>query len=190
MQIADAQGNICRRNSFDAWGYRRNPATQITYAVGTAPGLMLSSGYTGHEHLAVFGLINMNARLYDPILERFLSTAPYVQSPDFTQAFNRYSYCMNSPLCYVDENGEFFLISLFTTIKYFVVNIFGRVWAEGFNAWSNSSNWHATSDAWEMTAGFFDYYSPFTADIDDMGIVSLFHHVQYNGTKQHGWDTY
>ena len=32
----------------------------------------------------------------------------YVQMPDFTQSFNRYSYALNNPLKYVDENGEFF----------------------------------------------------------------------------------
>ena len=52
----------------------------------------------------------MNARLYDPVLGRFLTPDPYVQMLDFTQAFNRYSYCMNSPLCYVDENGEFWWV--------------------------------------------------------------------------------
>ena len=28
--------------------------------------------------------------------------------PDFTQGFNRYSYALNNPLKYVDENGDFF----------------------------------------------------------------------------------
>ena len=50
----------------------------------------------------------MNARLYDPVLGRFLSPDPFVQMPDFTQNFNRYSYCLNNPLVYVDENGESF----------------------------------------------------------------------------------
>lgn len=67
---------------------------------------MTGRGFTGHEHLDGFGLIHMNARLYDPILGRFLSPDPYVQLPDFTQAMNRYGYCMNRPLCYVDKNGE------------------------------------------------------------------------------------
>jgi len=49
----------------------------------------------------------MNARLYDPALGRFLSPDPYVQAPDFSQSFNRYSYCLNNPLRYVDKNGEF-----------------------------------------------------------------------------------
>jgi len=107
LQIADAKGNIVEENNFDAWGCRRDPVTHEVYTDDRAPKLMLGRGFTGHEHLQMFGLINMNARLYDPVLGRFLSPDPYVQMLDFTQAFNRYSYCMNSPLCYVDEDGEF-----------------------------------------------------------------------------------
>ena len=107
LQLVDPQGNLVEENSFDAWGCRRDAVTQQPYAEGKAPKLLLGRGFTGHEHLAVFGLVNMNARLYDPVLGRFLSPDPYVQFPDYTQAFNRYSYCLNSPLCYVDENGEF-----------------------------------------------------------------------------------
>ena len=110
LQVADNRGNIIEENSFDAWGSRRDPDTQEIYTGTEAPNLMTGRGFTGHEHLDGFGLIHMNARLYDPILGRFLSPDPYVQLPDFTQAMNRYGYCMNRPLCYVDENGEFFWI--------------------------------------------------------------------------------
>lgn len=48
-----------------------------------------------------------NARLYAPVLGRFLSPDPNVQEPYMTQNFNRFSYAMNNPLCYVDENGKF-----------------------------------------------------------------------------------
>ncbi|WP_255417328.1 RHS repeat domain-containing protein [Proteiniphilum sp. X52] len=75
--------------SYDAWGRLRDPATQAAYAPGSEPALFLGRGYTGHEHMSLFGLINMNARLYDPALGRFLSPDPYVQMPDFTQNFNR-----------------------------------------------------------------------------------------------------
>ncbi len=109
-QITDASGNIVQELSYDAWGKLRNPATQALYAAGSEPELFLGRGYTGHEHLPVFGLINMNARLYDPALGRFLSPDPYVQMPDFSQNFNRYSYCLNNPLIYVDPDGEWFLI--------------------------------------------------------------------------------
>ena len=43
---------------------------------------MTGRGLTGHEHLDGLGLIHMNARLYDPILGRFLSPDPYVQLPE------------------------------------------------------------------------------------------------------------
>ncbi len=75
---------------------------------GSEPNLLLGRGFCGHEHLTAFGLINMNARLYDPVTARFLSPDPYVQAPDFSQGFNRYSYCLNNPLKYTDESGEIF----------------------------------------------------------------------------------
>ena len=79
------------------------------------PGRFLpdNHGYTGHEHLPGFGLINCNARLYDPALGRFLSPDPLIQDPTSTQNFNRYSYCLNNPLKYTDESGEFALSTLY-----------------------------------------------------------------------------
>ena len=98
--------------SYDAWGRLRNPKTQKTYTPGKEPELFLGRGYTGHEYLPWFGLINMNARLYDPVLARFLSPDPYIPDPLSSQSLNRYSYCLNNPLCYVDQNGKipFFIV--------------------------------------------------------------------------------
>jgi hypothetical protein len=48
----------------------------------------------------------MNGRIYDPRLGRFLSPDPYVQAPDYSQSFNRYSYVWNNPMKYVDPDGE------------------------------------------------------------------------------------
>jgi len=106
--ITNSSGSVVQELSYDAWGQLRNPANQTVYAPDAAPELFLGRGYTGHEHLAMFGLVNMNARLYDPALGRFLSPDPYVQSPLFSQNFNRFSYGMNNPLCYIDRNGELF----------------------------------------------------------------------------------
>ncbi len=63
----------------------RNPQIQEVYSASAQPVLKLGRGYTGHEHLLLFGLVNMNARLYDPVLGRFLSPDPYVQMPDNLQ---------------------------------------------------------------------------------------------------------
>ena len=112
--------SLVQELSYDAWGRLRDPATLQVFEPGNEPELFLGRGYTGHEHLTQFGLINMNARLYDAALGRFLSPDPYVQMPDFSQNFNRYSYCMNNPLKYVDKDGKsFFLIAAIVAGAYF-----------------------------------------------------------------------
>lgn len=93
--------------NFDAWGRQRNSSSHVYIPSGQEVELFLGRGYSGHEHLKEFGLVNMNARLYDPALGRFLAPDPFVQMPDLSQNFNRYSYAMNNPLRYVDEDGEF-----------------------------------------------------------------------------------
>ena len=83
------------------------------------PTFKFDRGFTGHEHLDMFGLINMNARLYDPLLGRFLSPDPIVQAPEFTQSFNGYTYALNNPLAYTDPNGEFFFSALIPGVGVF-----------------------------------------------------------------------
>ena len=110
--IATVSGTLVAEYGYDPWGRLRDPETLTIYSAGNVPDLFLGRGFTGHEHLPWFGLVNMNARLYDPLVGRFLSYDPYVQAPDFTQNFNRYSYCVNNPLKYTDESGKF-VFSLF-----------------------------------------------------------------------------
>lgn len=105
-QIATENGTLIDEYSYDPWGRLRDPETLELYGAGSQPRLIFGRGFTGHEHLPWFGLINMNARLYDPLVGRFLSPDPYVQDPDFSQNFNRYSYALNNPLKYTDLSGE------------------------------------------------------------------------------------
>ena len=101
--ITNQSGAVVKNYSFDAWGRRRNPAD---WTYNNIPSTFLfSRGFTGHEHLDLFELINMNGRVYDPILGRFLSPDNFVQEPHSTQNFNRYSYCLNNPLAYTDPTG-------------------------------------------------------------------------------------
>jgi RHS repeat-associated protein len=83
--------------SFDPFGARREmPWTTAAEAA--------SSGFTGHEHDDAVGLINMQGRLYDPWIRRFVSADPFVAAP-FGQGLNRYSYVLNSPMTYSDPTG-------------------------------------------------------------------------------------
>jgi RHS repeat-associated protein len=108
--LVTESGTIAEEYNYDAWGKHRNPA-DWTYNSVPAPNLIYR-GYTGHEHLPAFGLINMNARLYDPVLGRMLSPDSYVQSPDFTQSYNRYSYAWNNPTVYADPDGNFVVLPI------------------------------------------------------------------------------
>ena len=94
-----------QRHWFDPWGgssnhnLRGDPPVQMFT-------LLTPRGFTGHEHYPEFKIINMNGRLYDPVIGRFFSPDNFVQTPEFTQGFNRYSYCLNNPLKYTDPSGE------------------------------------------------------------------------------------
>ena len=54
-------------------------------------------GYTSHENVGLTGLINMNARLYDPLIGRFIQADTMIPEPDSSQSYNRYAYVINNP---------------------------------------------------------------------------------------------
>ncbi|RDB04390.1 SpvB/TcaC N-terminal domain-containing protein [Runella aurantiaca] len=94
-------GTLQEELSFDAWGQRRN----ADWTPLTTNYKGYERGFTEHEHYDLFSLIDMNGRVYDPILARFLSPDPIVQDQTNLQAFNRYSYVMNNPLNATDPSG-------------------------------------------------------------------------------------
>ena len=106
LTLTNSSGTVVAEQNYDAWGRRRNPATWTYSSVPAVPA-WLYRGYTGHEELPQFGLINMNGRLYDPLVGRMLSPDNNVQAPGYTQNFNRYSYALNNPLRFTDPDGEF-----------------------------------------------------------------------------------
>jgi RHS repeat-associated protein len=81
------------------------PVTLEVYAWAAMPVTGMDYGFTGHEHLDIFMLVNMNGRIYDPSIGRFLSPDPVLQFPNFTQGLNPYTYCLNNPLSFVDPSG-------------------------------------------------------------------------------------
>jgi RHS repeat-associated protein len=118
--ISTDSANVVQRNIFDPWGnhfYFDSQGVQDTLPGGgeasnpRGPNLLkyhfnlTRRGFTGHEHYPELKIINMNGRLYDPVIGRFFSPDNFVQENTSTQDFNRYSYARNCPLKYTDPTG-------------------------------------------------------------------------------------
>jgi RHS repeat-associated protein len=106
MAITTQSGIIQEEHNYDAWGRARDP--QKLYYTTLNPfgsGSDIRRGYTMHEHLEEFNLINMNGRVYDPLLARFLNADPFIQDITDAQNYNRYSYVLNNPTKYTDPSG-------------------------------------------------------------------------------------
>lgn len=80
------------QQDFDAWGAPLDVATT-------------RDGFTGHQHDADLGLIDMNGRVYDTRAARFTTPDPVLQSPYSSQGLNRYAYVLNDPVNMVDPSG-------------------------------------------------------------------------------------
>jgi len=108
--ITNGAGVVHERLAYDAWGKRRNPD-----GTDDAAGILTASttrGFTGHEMIDEIDLVNMNGRVYDPALGRFMSADPFIHDVTNSQDLNRYSYVHNNPLSYTDQNGYGFFKSL------------------------------------------------------------------------------
>ncbi|MDL2323157.1 hypothetical protein LJC52_04130 [Bacteroidales bacterium OttesenSCG-928-A17] len=140
LMLTDANGNAIEEYAYDPWGNRRNPSNWTSSDIRTS--FLIHRGYTMHEHLDHFGLINMNGRVYDPRAGMFLSPDPYIQAPGDWLNYNRYSYCMNNPLMYTDPDGEIFGIFLrgLSFIGGSLSNLIHGVNNPIKSAWNNSGN--------------------------------------------------
>jgi RHS repeat-associated protein len=64
-----------------------------------------SEAYAGKGRVGVYP--ERCNRFGNPLVGRFLSADPFIQAPEFSPSFNRYSYCLNNPLLYTDPTGFF-----------------------------------------------------------------------------------
>jgi RHS repeat-associated protein len=105
--VSISNGSWTLKESFDAFGARRGPAWTGSPTASDLAKMNDTTrrGFTFHEHMDSTGLINMNGRVYDPQIGRFVSADPIVQAPYYSQSLNRYSYLFNNPLSGSDPSG-------------------------------------------------------------------------------------
>jgi RHS repeat-associated protein len=103
VAVADASGALRERDYYDAWGLRTSAdgsTLPLTFFQSAS-----SAGFTDQAHDDDLALINLQGRLYDPALGRFLSPDPIVAHPALGESWNAYSYVRNSPLDFTDPSG-------------------------------------------------------------------------------------
>jgi len=103
-----SDGTLLSQLSFAALGSRCGSAwqDQPLAAEWTTITATPRRGFTGHEHLDNLSLVQLNGRVYDPKLGRFLSADPvYLDDLASPQTLNPYSYASNNPLTCTDPSG-------------------------------------------------------------------------------------
>ena len=151
---ADASGAVTSRPSYDAWGRRRN-ADGTDDPTCSNPSFT-DRGFTNQEMLDDECMVNLNARIYDPTIARFLSPDPTVEQFTNLQDLNRYSYVGNNPLSLTDPSGLCFLgcfwnNAIFRSIAAIVAAALAQEWAlpelEGLQSGAAISTGTATLNA-------------------------------------------
>lgn len=176
---------LYRSIHFDPWGNpRKFKNWTIIDSVTLTSNDHPARGFTGHEHLQQFNIINMKGRLYDPVIGRFFSPDNFVQLPDFTQNYNRYSYCLNNPLTYVDPSGEGFADALLWISN--MLTFPARVITEGVEYINDIIN----NEIQESGYFHFDYLagtaSPYPVDTRNIIYNQVDHLDFYDISKSHG----
>jgi RHS repeat-associated protein len=107
--ITNQSGSVVQRRSFDAWGKQRNPnGTAATCGTVSAP---TTRGFTNQEEMPTQCLVNLNARLYDASIGKFMAADSIVPDAYNGQSYNRYAYVTNNPLSLIDPTGHEDVIS-------------------------------------------------------------------------------
>ncbi len=97
--ISDAGGNIVDLGEYLPYGQDRETNDLLQHS---------SYKFTDQEQDDGTGLYNYDARLYDPEIGQFIMADTIIPAPFNPQSLNRYAYCLNNPLRYVDPTGHWF----------------------------------------------------------------------------------
>jgi RHS repeat-associated protein len=97
--VTDQNGNKKERNEFFPFGtYRVEEEDDPNF-----PNVFYT--YTGQEEDDELEFYNYKARLYDPVLGRFISPDPIDSDTEDPQTLNRYAYVRNNPTNRIDPTG-------------------------------------------------------------------------------------
>jgi RHS repeat-associated protein len=94
--VTDASGNKAETTYYYPYGWVREDYGAVN----------VKHKFTGQELDYETGLCYYGARYYDSKLGRFITADPVDPKHEDPQSLNRYAYCLNNPLKYVDPTGN------------------------------------------------------------------------------------
>ena len=97
IAATDAAGALLWKENYTPFGDR---AVKAVNATGNR------QWYTGKPVDSETGLSNFGARMYDPVIGRFMGVDAVGFNPGNLQSFNRYAYANNNPYKFVDPSGN------------------------------------------------------------------------------------
>ena len=100
VQIRSIYGTVVVEYTYDAWGN----VLSITGMYADTLGVNNPIRYRGYYQDFETGFYYLQSRYYDPAVRRFIN-ADSVLHNSFL-GYNQYAYCYNSPIAYVDTNGN------------------------------------------------------------------------------------
>ncbi len=96
VNLTDKDGKVTKNYRYDAFGVEKNIDENDTNAFR----------YCGEYYDTESGTIYLRARYYDPSIGRFISRDTVTGNNIDPLSLNLYTYCLNNPLNFVDENGH------------------------------------------------------------------------------------
>jgi RHS repeat-associated protein len=117
--IKDGVSEYLHQDHLGSTRLRTDSAGNVVYEVGYQPyGVEVGESgserfkYTGKSEDESTGLYYFGARFYDPGVGRFITEDTVLGSISDPQSLNRYVYCRNNPLKYVDPDGRLWNIAI------------------------------------------------------------------------------
>jgi len=97
VNLTNADGEVVKTYTYDAFGVEKNISDSDSNPFR----------YCGEYFDAETGTIYLRARYYNPTTGRFISRDSFAGRKSDPLSLNRYTYCHNNPVVYVDPSGNF-----------------------------------------------------------------------------------
>ena len=140
VKIVDKSGKVLVEYYYDAFG-------SLKESTGNFDNPYRYSGYIYDEEAKYYYL---QSRMYDPLLGRFIQEDSYRGDEKDPLSLNLYTYCLNNPMIYDDQNGHW--PSFLSKIGSAVSNAWNGVKSFVSNAWNGVKSF--VSNAWNGVKSF------------------------------------